>query len=349
VRRGASWTAASHRQLTVAAVARPVRGSVGALGVLAAARSWWLLAQTTSAQRSAQPLSRGRALSPWSTRPAGTPRRRSPVSSLRCPPIRSRASGIWLSGRPVSGHLGSSSRGSGDRSAAVHPSGAQPSAVQLSAVHPCGVQPSGVRPRRSGRVRLLPCSGVALGPGRGGRATVTTGTGEDPVAAGRRRLDDGRGGRDAGDAAEVALVRGRWLAGPGRRVGCGPRRPRLPAERPGRPGRRSERPSRAAARWAREQAAARGGCIRRVAAVLGWVRDHGGWSSPSLTPGWAAPEGPGRCRRGWGVRPQRGPSRQRARPARCWQRCELGRWVVGLPGLEPGTSSLSAKCMEPLC
>jgi hypothetical protein len=24
-------------------------------------------------------------------------------------------------------------------------------------------------------------------------------------------------------------------------------------------------------------------------------------------------------------------------------------WVVGLPGLEPGTSSLSAKCREPLC
>jgi len=89
VRRGASWTAAYRRQLTVAAVARPVRGGVGAPGVLTAERSWWLLAQTASAQRSVQPLSRGRALSPWSTRPAGTPRRRSPVSSRRCPPIRS--------------------------------------------------------------------------------------------------------------------------------------------------------------------------------------------------------------------------------------------------------------------
>jgi hypothetical protein len=89
VRRGASWTAAYHRQLTVAAVARPVRPSVGALGVLAAEQSWWLLAQTASAHRSVQPLSRGRALSPWSTRPAGTPWRRSPVSSRRCPPIRS--------------------------------------------------------------------------------------------------------------------------------------------------------------------------------------------------------------------------------------------------------------------
>jgi hypothetical protein len=77
------------RQLTVAAVARPVRGGVGAPGVPAAERSWWLLAQTASAQRSVQPVSGGRALSPWSTRPAGTPRRRSPLSSRRCPPIRS--------------------------------------------------------------------------------------------------------------------------------------------------------------------------------------------------------------------------------------------------------------------
>jgi hypothetical protein len=89
VRRGASWTAAYRRQLTVAAVARPVRGGVGAPGVPAAERSWWLLAQTASAQRSVQPVSGGRALSPWSTRPAGTPRRRSPLSSRRCPPIRS--------------------------------------------------------------------------------------------------------------------------------------------------------------------------------------------------------------------------------------------------------------------
>jgi hypothetical protein len=39
VRQVASWTAAYHLQLTVAAVARPIRGSVGALGVLAAERS----------------------------------------------------------------------------------------------------------------------------------------------------------------------------------------------------------------------------------------------------------------------------------------------------------------------
>jgi hypothetical protein len=74
-------------QLTVAAVARPVRSSVGALGVLAAERSWLLLAQTASARRSVQPVSPGPAPSPWLTLPAATPQRRSPVSSRRCPPI----------------------------------------------------------------------------------------------------------------------------------------------------------------------------------------------------------------------------------------------------------------------
>ena len=93
VRQGASWTAAYHLQLTVAAVARPVRSSVRALGVLAAERSWLLLAQTASARRSVQPVSRAQASSPWSTLPAGTPRRRSPVSSMRCPPIRFRRPG----------------------------------------------------------------------------------------------------------------------------------------------------------------------------------------------------------------------------------------------------------------
>jgi hypothetical protein len=38
-------------------------------------------------------VSRGRASSPWSTLPAGKPRRRSPVSSMRCPPIRFRRPG----------------------------------------------------------------------------------------------------------------------------------------------------------------------------------------------------------------------------------------------------------------
>jgi hypothetical protein len=142
------------------------------------------------------------------------------------------ASGIRLSSRPVSGHLGSSSRGSGGRPSAVHPSGVQPSAA------PIRCPAVWCLPRPSGRVRILP-------PQRGGLATLTTGTGGGP--GGCRAGDgsiDGPGGRDAGDAARVALVGGRSVADPGRRVGCGPRRPRLPAERPGRPGRRAERTSR---------------------------------------------------------------------------------------------------------
>jgi hypothetical protein len=52
---------------------------------------------------------------------------------------------------------------------------------------------------------------------------------------------------------------------------------------------------------------------------------------------------------GMGVRPQRGPGSQRALPACCRQRSDLRRWLVGLPGLEPGTSSLSgmfAGCVQ---
>src|SRR5215216_3372454 len=70
-----------HRQLTVAAVARPIRSSVAALGVLAVERSWWLLAQTTFARSSLQPALTGRASSPWSTRPAGKQ-----CVGRRCPP-----------------------------------------------------------------------------------------------------------------------------------------------------------------------------------------------------------------------------------------------------------------------
>jgi hypothetical protein len=328
VRQGASWTAAYHRQLRVAAVARPVRGSVGAFGVLAAERSWLLLAQTTSAQRSVQPVPRAQAWSPWSTLPAGTPRRRSPVSSRRCPPIRFRRPGSGCPAVRCPVTWGSSSRGSG----------ARPSAVQ-----PSGVQPSGVRPVGPDASVSSHAQTVALGtrsrwPGDRDHRNRWRPLG----LPGRRRLDRCRGGRDAGDAAQVALVSGRSVADPGHRVGCGPRRPRLPTERPGRPGRRSEPPRRGRRRGGHEgQAAARGGGTRHLAGVLGWGRDHGGWSSPSLTAGWVDPEGPLEVPAGMGVRPQRGPGRQRARPARCRQRSDLRRWVVGLPGLEPGTSSLS--------
>jgi hypothetical protein len=44
-----------------------------------------------------------------------------------------------------------------------------------------------------------------------------------------------------------------------------------------------------------------------------------------------------------------GPRARRASPARRLRRLDLRRWVVGLPGLEPGTSSLSAIEGSPLC
>ena len=102
VRRGASWTADHHLQLTVAAVAGLV------LVVVAAALSW-LVAQMAAARWSVQPASSGRALSPWSVRPGHLPWRRSPgrvQHAVSTHPVPS--SGVRRSSRPVSGRLASS-------------------------------------------------------------------------------------------------------------------------------------------------------------------------------------------------------------------------------------------------
>jgi hypothetical protein len=246
VRRGASWTAAYRRQLTVAAVARPVRGGVGAPGVLAAERSWLLLAQTASAHRSVQPVSRAQASSPWSTRPAGTPRRRSPLSSRRCPPIRSQrpGSGCPAARCPVTW-------GRRPRGPAV---GRLLSSCPVSSC-PVSSCPVSIRAVSSRLVSALvgPDASVSSHSGGGGgdQVKVATGTGGGPVAAGPSTARS-----TVAEAETRALLpKSRWSRGaggdPGRRVGCGPRRPRLPAERPGRPGRRAGRPSRPAARWAR--------------------------------------------------------------------------------------------------
>jgi hypothetical protein len=107
VRRGASWTATYHLQLTVAAVARPVRSSVVPLVVGAAERSWPWTAQTASARRSRQRASSGQA-----------------SMGGRCPACgvhpSGSSSGMRLSSRPVSGPLVSSA-------SSVQPSGARPS------------------------------------------------------------------------------------------------------------------------------------------------------------------------------------------------------------------------------
>jgi len=206
VRRGASWTAAYRRQLTVAAVARPVRGGVGAPGVLAAERSWWLLAQTASARRSVQPVPRARAWSPWSTRPAGTPRRRSPVSSRRCPPIQSgvRDPAVQPSGVRSPGVVVQRVRRSDGCCPPVRCPAVRCPSVRCPAVW---CLPSSVRTRPS-----PPTQAVAVGTRSRWPATVTTGTGGGP--GGCRAVDgsiDGQRGRDAGDAADVALVTGgRW-------------------------------------------------------------------------------------------------------------------------------------------
>ena len=133
VRRGASWTAAYHLQLTVVAVARPVRSSV---------------MPSSSVLLSGPGVDRPDGVCPAEP-PAGrrcrrgrhcpdAAGRRSPVSACGVHPSGS-SSGIgcpavWCPARPGSGHSGSSSR--------VRRSGrllSGPSGVQPSAVHPSGV------------------------------------------------------------------------------------------------------------------------------------------------------------------------------------------------------------------
>ena len=184
VRQGASWTAAYHLQLTVAAGPDPsVAAWVPSASLLLSGPGGCSPGRRLPGGASSRYRGVGRRRRGRHCQQArhGVGRRCPP---MRCPPIRVLASGIRLSSRPVSGHLGSSSRGSSGRPSAVHPSSVQPPAVHPSGVCPSGVQPSGVCPRPSGRVRLLPLRRWRWGPGRGGRATLTTGRVEAPVAAG---------------------------------------------------------------------------------------------------------------------------------------------------------------------
>jgi hypothetical protein len=317
VRQGASGTAAYHLQLTVAAVARPVRGSVGAPGVLAAERSWLLLAQTASARRSVQPVfERSGVVAVVDAASRHATASAAGVSSMRCPPIRFRCPG---SGCPaVRCPVTWGRRPEVRRSAVCCPP------VRCPAVCCPPVRCPAVccLPRRSGRVRLLPPQAVALGTQveeAGTRATLPKSRWSVGGRWGRAaELRAGRGGRacplsdQAGQAGVRSAHRGRLRGGHGSRL-------------------------------QREVAAPPPGCRPRLGARPRCVVV----ADPGARVG--GPGGPLEVPAGMGVRPQRGPSRQRALPARCRQCSDLRRWVVGLPGLEPGTSSLSAKCREPLC
>ena len=255
----------------------------------------------------------GRASSPWSTLPAGTPRRRSPVSSMRCPPIRF-----------------------GVRDPAVQPSGVRSPGVVVQRVRrsavccppvqvssrPAVSRPLSTRPVSS---RLVSAPSVRTRPSP---PTSGGGVGDQVEVAGhrdhrngwrprwlpgRRRLD--RRSRRPGRGRRCRSRVGQWEVGggPGRRVGCRPRRPRLPlSDQAGQAGCGAPVAGGCAvgtgagcsARWPHPPR----GCRPRLGG------DHGGWSSPSLTPGWADPEGPLEVPAGMGVRPQRGPSRQASAP-----------------------------------
>jgi hypothetical protein len=242
----------------------------------------WLLAPPGSARRSVQSASSGRTPSPRSALPGRQPWRRWAVRIQHAVSTHpGSSSGVRRSGRLVSSPSGVRSPGVVVRGPAVRPSSVHPSSVHcLASTRPASTRPasnrlvsspSGVQPVRcpppSVRTRPSPPTygGGVRDQVEAARRPSPQERVEVPVAAAPSGGSvDSPGGLEAGDAAEVAVVsRGRW-ADPGR-VGCG-RRPRVTAERPGRPGRRAERPWLAAALWAREEAAARGGCTCRVAA-----------------------------------------------------------------------------------
>jgi hypothetical protein len=170
------------------------------------------------------------------------------------------ASGIRLSSRPVSGHLGVVVQRSGGRTAAVQLSG-----VQLSGVHPCGVQPSGVCPCRSACVRLLP---LRRWPG-GARSRWPPGRVEALWLPGRRRLDRRSRRPRRGRCCRSRVGQGGPVATRAAGLGAGRGgRAYPPSDQAGQAGVRGARRGRL--RGGHEgQAAARGGGSRRVAAALG--------------------------------------------------------------------------------
>jgi hypothetical protein len=126
-------------------------------------------------------------------------------------------------------------------------------------------------PHPSGRVRILPPQAVALGPGRAGRATVTTGTGGGLWLPSRRRLD--RRSRRPGRGRRCRTRVGQWevAGGPGPPGGVRAAAAALAPlrDQPGQAGLRS-------ARRGRLRCGHRGRWQHEVAAAAGWLASSAG-------------------------------------------------------------------------
>jgi hypothetical protein len=193
------------------------------------------------------------------------------VQPVRCP--ASSPSGVRSPGFVVWGPA--------VRPCGVHPSSVRPCGVHLSSVQPCGVRP--VRPDASSP----PTSGGGVGDQMGAagqpapreRVEVPVGAAPSSGSVSGRGLDD-RGRR----YRSRALVGGVSAADPaGLGEGGGGRACPLP-DQAGQVGVRAHVAGGCAV--STEQAAARSCRTGGVAAVLGWVRDHGEWLSWSLRSGW---------------------------------------------------------------
>jgi hypothetical protein len=268
VRRGASWTAAYHLQLTVAVVARPDGvcpaerpADIQRSGIVALVDTARTPAMASVAGRC--PASgvhpSGVVVPDPAVQPSGVQPVRCPVTWVRRPGVR--RSGRLRSTRPVSSPLVST----------------RPASSRLVSAPSVQMCPS------------PPIPGGGVGPRSVRRAPVTTGTGRVPL--GCRAVE--RFGRRPSRPGRERCCRlacwsaGAWVADPG------PgwvRRRRVPAERPCQAGVRSARGWRRSE--AQDEAAARGGRTCCVAAVGGLGGDHGAWWSWGLPPEWAGPEGP---------------------------------------------------------
>jgi hypothetical protein len=266
------------------------------------------------------------------------PRRRSWCPACGVHPAGS-SSEIRLSSRPVSGPSGVRSPASVVRGPPIRPVAVDPSSVQpLLSTRPVSSRllstpsvrsrpsPPNLRRWRGNQVEAagqpLPQQPVEVPVA----AATSGGWGRQPRSPGDRRRCRGR-----------AVVSRVSVADPaGSEMGSGGR-PCPLRDQAGQAGVRS-RLWLAVAPWAGSRPR------RELAAAAAWLCLRAGWATTLCGGRGGGPSGwpPARGAGGDGVRPQRGPGWQRAFPAGCRQRCDLREWVVGLPGLEPGTSSLSA-------